>query len=396
MENSTINAIEKMLCVLSIAGIGFSCSNIGREQTLYGERYELSDSGTSAWLQSDHLDVVPELSSAVKELFLEGSFTDLSNITNTNVEYLDLRNCTYKEKISLMPVSDMTKLKILLIPFFPITNINFIGGLQLETLDISYSNVISLEPLRGMKTLRYLSIPETPICCLEPLKGMDIEILDLDGTVLTNCNILKSLHHLQNLIGPTVIDAHFLPKSLKILRLGSSDVLYIEEIARLPNLEKLSVPRSVSDISFVAGLKNLQEIRISKSRVDDLSPLRGLPLNVIFMSGSKVNNLEPLTETSVETVFADHCQIKSLSGLRPCQIRFLDLSNCPLKSLIGIENLAHLEEIDISGTNVEIFETLKNIDSLIKVIFSTQTGERKVCYRSQSSSKYWNLFFNSP
>ncbi|MBD3159370.1 MAG: leucine-rich repeat protein [Candidatus Lokiarchaeota archaeon] len=169
--------------------------------------------------------------------------------------------------------------------------------------------------------------------------------------------------------------------------LTSIDLSYFEECEKLEWL-KLSGNKLTSvDLEPLSSLSNLSVLEFADNDLTDidLSPLSGTNIRTLVLSGNSLSeiDLSPLSETPVKHLILSRNNLNSidLSSLSKCPITILDLNHNILKSIdlsvlqrheleqlyLGsnnltsinwshLENQEELQELDLSGNQIESFE----------------------------------------
>jgi tetratricopeptide (TPR) repeat protein/tRNA A-37 threonylcarbamoyl transferase component Bud32 len=211
----------------------------------------------------------------------------------------------------------------------PITTIEPLRGLPLDSLNINGTKVADLEPLRGMP-LRTLMAVGAPIESLAPLAGLPLEHLELRQTKVTDLSPL-----------------HGLP--LHELGVAQNPVTDLSPLHGMP-LQNLNLMGTlVRDLSPLSGMP-LDSLSIESTRVVDLSPLHGMPLKGLVIRSAGVVDLTPLRGLALEALHMNNCSSRIDLGTLleiPSLVRLRITDGNPT-----LEKLRHhpgLREIDLSG-----------------------------------------------
>ena len=129
------------------------------------------------------------------------------------------------------------------------------------------------------------------------------------------------------------------------------DVTIFEDLAMLPSLEKLTIPKNnIGTLGYLSNLVKLTELDLSGSRfpAEDLVYLTNLPeLTRLTMSG---------------------CGLSTIANLANAQnLTYLDLSNNALGNLDALSTMATLTELYLGHnavTNLSALSTLSNLERL--------------------------------
>jgi len=157
-----------------------------------------------------------------------------------------------------------------------------------------------------------------------------------------------------------------------ILNIGNSARLDISVLAKLPNLEFLSVPSD--DVSGLAQLHNVKYLHVRVTALVDVSKLAqlqnlkrlsfayGLPVDNEYVARLKqLTNLESLDLHGKKLI----TNISPLGFLE--NLKTLNLSNTGVTDIIPLVSLMNLKSLNISGTQVTSINPLlwnENLESL--------------------------------
>jgi len=327
-----------------------------------------------------------------------------------------------------------------------IGNLNPLSELS-DLVEINISNTLidDLTPLRNLNKLETIIASGTPVFDISALRyASNLKLLDLSKTAISDLSILPNLHKLENLdVAHTNIsdfDNITKIKSLKSLNLtglnlpaeisgfenlsslnkiilASSNLTNLEFLANVKSLNTINIDStSVSDLKPLSKLNNLSVLQANNTKVKNLEPLLNLEkLSLIYCDNSKVNREEalnfidkkpnctviyntnellkwwdsltenwqsiahsrmklstPVTKEqlhqiiSIESVnLAGNTAIKSLKPLRMLyRLEELDVSGCQIDDLSPLSGLNNLKYININNTNVASVEELANLHNL--------------------------------
>ncbi|MFT5126510.1 MAG: serine/threonine protein kinase [Rhodothermales bacterium] len=202
--------------------------------------------------------------SAIRNLPLKSLSLSQSGISDINalkglpLESLDLTDSAVSD---LMPLLGM-KLQSLFLDGSNVSEISALRGMPLVSVGLSQTRITDISPLAGMQ-LTGLGLNGTRIGDLSVLKTMPLNILGLSGTPIRSIDDLQELpiHTLD--LSHTAIDsiAALVGMPLKRLELsGCSKLKDLRLLAECPAIERLSVPNTILNISYLRKLPNLRYI----------------------------------------------------------------------------------------------------------------------------------------
>ena len=250
-------------------------------------------------------------------------------------------NLLHSEAVDLEPLSALTQLQLLGLPFSKVRDLGPLRELsQLRSLDISDTEVSNLEPLSGLPQLEFLNISSTQVSDLGPLRGLaHLTQLYFYNTAVSELGTLRGLTQLQCL-GIS---------NIKICDLGPLSGLSQIRFLHIPGVQLI-------DLGPLSQLSQLQDLRISSTEVSDLCPLGGL------------SQLQKLDISSTEV--SDLCPLSGLSHLQS-----LDLSETPVADLGPLAGLSQLWYLHISGTEVSDLGPLSGLPALRYIWLGSFLGE---------------------
>jgi len=335
-----------------------------------------------------------------------------------------------------------------------IGNLNPLSELS-DLVEINISNTLidDLTPLRNLNKLETIIASGTPVFDINALRyASNLKLLDLSKTAISDLSILPNLRKLENLdIAYTNITDF--DEITKISSLSSINLSGLNLAGEIGGFEKLSslnkiilASAKLTNLEFLSNVKSLNTINIDSTSVSDLKPLSKLNnLSVLQANNTKVKNLEPLLKLeklsliycdnsnvnreealkfidkkpnctviyntnellkwwdglsanwqsiahsrmklstpvtkeqlhqiiSIESVnLAENTAIKSLKPLRMLyRLEELDVSGCQIDDLSPLSGLNNLNYININNTNVASVEGLANLQNL-EVLYCEHT-----------------------
>ena len=195
----------------------------------------------------------------VKSLSLSQSrISDISALKGLPLESLDLTESAVSD---LMPLLGM-KLQALYLDGTEVSDITALRGMPLASLGLSQTRVSDISALTGMK-LQGLGLNGTQVGDLKVLKGMPLSVLGLSGTPVRNIDDLQDLPITRLDLSDTTIDsiAALVGMPLKRLELsGCANLKDLRLLAECPGIERLSVPKTIANITYLRKLPNLRYI----------------------------------------------------------------------------------------------------------------------------------------
>jgi hypothetical protein len=234
------------------------------------------------------------------------------------------------------PVSELA------LPWGKFTDLSPLQGLPLRVLSINGNAVTDLSPLRGMP-LEDLNLYDTKVKDLSPLLGMPLKRLYLERCrSITDLTVLKDLRELEHLTIP-------------------SDVPDLTPLRGLPNLRRLAYnrleaapydPITTTDQFWKEYDANPWLARLAKSELKPL-PLRRQEDGtwVADLAKLPISDLEVLRGAPISSLNVGNTQVSSLEPLRGMPLKMLYIYNTRVTDLRSIAGQA-LETLHISGTKV--------------------------------------------
>jgi serine/threonine protein kinase len=131
----------------------------------------------------------------------------------------------------------------------------------------------------------------------------------------------------------------------------------LEDVKLLPNLEILYVNyQTLTDITPVSELEHLTTVHLRHTFVEDISALSNMKqLSSVILYDTNVADMSALSSCSaLSTLDAGETLITSLDTLpEHAGLKVLSIKRMALTSLDGIERFLHLEQLDLSFTEIE-------------------------------------------
>lgn len=195
----------------------------------------------------------------LKSLSLSQSdISDISALKGLPLESLDLTESSVSD---LMPLLGM-KLQALYLDGTKVNDITALRGMPLRSLGLSQTQVADISPLAGMK-LEGLGLNGTKVGDLSVLKGMPLNVLGLSGTPIRNVDDLQDLPVARLDLSDTAIDSIAALVGMPLKRLELSGCRKLKDLSLLvqcPGIERLSVPSTITNITYLRKLPNLRYI----------------------------------------------------------------------------------------------------------------------------------------
>jgi Leucine-rich repeat (LRR) protein len=207
--------------------------------------------------RSDVVDLTPLKGLALKKLDLaETRVHDITPLQGMPLTTLDLSKTDVS---NLFPLEKMP-LRELLLDDTPVSDISVLQGMPLQSLHLAATRIRNLAALAG-SPLRTLDLSGTKVADLSPLRHLPIERLQLNNTGVVDLAPLAGAPlAFLSLTGTDVDDLHPLQKlPLKELALGRCENLRdVRALAACVSLERLTIPRQVTDIESLRKLPSLR------------------------------------------------------------------------------------------------------------------------------------------
>ena len=288
----------------------------------------------------------------------------------------------YSSTVSdLTPLAGLSRLRVFAAPYAAVTDVSPLHRLtNLVRLDLAGNPIATLEPLSGLTALTYLDVSGASWRSLEPLRGLtrlQQLFLEQPGEVdISALAVLTDLRVLQLTIPDvrSIAPVRSLPRLTTLyLHANASD---LSPVARLAQLERLSLNSPGDGTAAVAGKPRLTNLMLFRVTLPDFDPLAGSPeLTQLVSSGSGVRDLQALAKlTRLTTVTLDHAdadvsplsKLPELTDLWVAESRLGDLSQFDgfasllslslpsngLASLRGFTPPANLTSLDLSRNHL--------------------------------------------
>ncbi len=285
-----------------------------------------------------------------------GSVSDLNPLATLPLKELD---CSDNPVRDLAPLRELP-IERLNLSQTKVTELTSLARLPLQQLAINFTEISDLEPLRGLP-LQTLSAAGLPIRSIEALRGSRLRELDLFACRhLADVSPLAGLADLQSVSLPAQInDLTFVRQLRSLRRLGNSGVV-VDGAA----FEKLP---TVAEFFASQGRRLASEKQFGP-RLDQLRNLLrkfGAPeskIAAVVLDGDGFMNLDiagvPMTDLSVLIGLPiRHLVIRgtgatALTPLSGLPLVSLDASENPISSLAPLSACKELKILDVHGTNV--------------------------------------------
>ena len=217
--------------------------------------------------RSDVADLSPLKGIPLKRLDLAmTSVRDLSPLRGMPLETLDL---SQTDVSNLFPLEGMP-LRELVLDGTPVSDISMLRGMPLESVRLAGTRVRNLQSLEG-SPLRSLDLSGTRVADLKPLQHLPIERLRLDHTEVVDLGPLAGAPlAVLTLTATEVADLRPLQKApLRELAAGRCDKLRdLHPLTACPTLERLILPKQVTDIAFLKSMPGLRFLSYEKAGAD--------------------------------------------------------------------------------------------------------------------------------
>lgn len=222
---------------------------------------------------------------------------------------------------------------------------------QLTALTLTHVTLRDPAQLAQLPRLRSFTVITQAPFRISLLAGMrDLEILTVYSPGISGTDLLGNftkLHYL-GLVGTSVPLQHLAPLTqLTMLSVGGGKQTDVRPLARLVNLEGLSLDVPATDLSPLAGLRKLETLSLIAPGVSDVGFLRGLTrLTSLRLEGNpRITDIAPMAHlTALEQLEVSMSRVRSvqpLAGLKKLRELFFennavtDLS--PLAGIPGLE-----------------------------------------------------------
>lgn len=293
-----------------------------------GEREALAElrQYASVELAEEGYSIRPNSRSDFDEIWAPGPHGLWPRVARLRPVELDLE---HRRLTDLSPLANLTGLKILRLGgegAFDLTDIGPLSALvNLEELYINDVQLENIAPLRGLTSLAILDLRGTAVANLSSLQGMTV----LSELYLSNTGV-ADLHPLATL------------SNLTVLELSGTDVIDLDPLRALVNLVYL-------DVSDGGGITNIRSIGAL------------IKLESLSLASADLMNLEPLSD------------LKSLRSLSLRRALYTDEVGFEV-DLSPLAGLAALEELNLSGNDIDDLEFLIGLRSLVNLDLSNTGG----------------------
>lgn len=283
-----------------------------------------------------------------------------------------------------------------------ITNLDFLRNLhQLECLELASNQVSNLEALSGLTRMKVLKLEANQINSMAPLSGLTaLEYLDLFQNQVSDFTGLSSLVGLQylELSYNQITDLRQLPMlaELQYLGLAKNAITNIEELKKLPELIHLNLENNPIDITLIEQNMYAKGVRTEWGYCNRSgSPAAGESAQAIKLieacQTAKSTSLDlgqcglsHLPEALYECTWLEELNLSNTAtinkgvsnriNLIPKQfqqlklLKKLNLSGCLCpginEEVKGLEDLANLEELDLSNNKLGYVTPLGTLPKL--------------------------------
>ena len=332
---------------------------------------------------------------------------DLSPLADSSVESIELgwstklqgqaslkrvTSLTLRYDVEFDDLASIPNLKSVLIEGYGMAprSMKALAGCEtLESLEIRCPIKTDLAPLATLKNLRdlKLSYVQLPAAELRPLaKLKKLANLDLNWhNPLDNLQPLGSLRKLASLklrVGGPELDLRALAElqDLRTLDLsvwGLCDLAPLTQLIDLQSLHlRISNSEKIRNLDALAKLPNLESLslRLSQCAIDDLEPLRDADKleGLLVWSCPNLTDLSPLAEIdSLKTVYLNSCHgVSDLELLsRNASLERVGLYGCSgVRDVSPLANIGSLKAIELgkcsNAENLSTLITLPNLESI--------------------------------
>ncbi len=294
----------------------------------------------------------------------EQSFVPALRSRKIDFSLLKLPSGTYRLQSQSQPVGDLSFLKgapisELVLYKCQIADLTPIRDLPLEYLNIGVNPVTDLGPLHG-RQIKWLSLAETNVSDISPLKGLPLRELYLNGCDgLNDVSVLARIPTLEKVTVP--IQA----RNIEALRaLPNLQMLAFQMTDTYPGVPTSSaqefwrqLPQMVWGRALdEAGIKyrayrkpdGLWSVTINDPQFHDLSVFRGSTIGELILDDTSVTDLAPLVGLPLKSLSLDGTPVADLTPLGEIALAALSLRKTrvtdlsPLRSAPLCKALTHL------------------------------------------------------
>ena len=249
-------------------------------------RLQLKDTVFAPHLQIDH--------GGWLSLDLRGvAFTDLSPLRGLPLQSLDVAGAAVTD---LRPMVG-SLLRSLNVSATKVVDLAPLAEMQhLRNLSIANSSVTDLTPLRGM-ALEWLDLTGTAVADITPLQGMMLRVLRCGSTRVADLTPLAGM-----------------PLSeLECCSIPAQDFTPLKEC---PDLSYLIIFNTALSSLEIFRERNLRNIDFSGTMVTDLAPLAGMPLYTVQFYKTKISDIRPLLQCPALNKIGLPRSVSNTSALR--------------------------------------------------------------------------------
>ena len=349
-----------------------------------------------------------------------GQISDLSSLKKVKeLSFLQIKNASSDEAVSLAPLADLDSLKELVVLSTLVTEYEGLSRLTvLESVSFEKSPLASLDFLSEMKQIKRLNLSGSnhtfanyeALAKLNKISSLDVSYnsqatddnMDVfsDVTTLTivnvsECDRLKSLSFLYSstsrlqefyAVGCDSIsnyDMLIRATKLKKVDLSNSATKNVTFLKNKANIRELNISHTkVSSIEELLPSVNLEKLDLSYTDVEDLSVLSGMSkLKRLNLSHSKVTDVSPLAGcVSLVDFDCSNTQIAVLDGMESCvNLSRINVGNTPLESLRPFYSAKKVKEIIVDEDMSQVhLDALKRRSPLIIINYVKQKTEQQI------------------
>ncbi|MBQ1271983.1 MAG: leucine-rich repeat domain-containing protein [Clostridia bacterium] len=279
-----------------------------------------------------------------------------------------------------------------------------LSGNNLSGLTLSSDSLLSLSlsenPLAGL-TLNLPNLASLEVSCNTTYSNgivwnlPALKLLDMSKEFHCSSDILKNLPQLETLsihLSGVSVESVAALNSVKELIVCGGDDASIATIARMPNLETLTVSGAALTSPQITGNPALKTLSLIQCKpLTDLSGIKDLPaletlsvnggnlpapalsdlpaLRSLTLSGCNLSSVSYLTQLpSLTALNLSGNGIQSIEVLGFPRLQSLDLSNNKLSSIDAIALELTKGTLDLSGNNAALYQDLSSFPETLKVI----------------------------
>jgi len=293
-----------------------------------------------------------------KQLFAALEILEQKKITRENVDGAELLDFLYCDCPDMKVDSLNQQVRLPLSLAFHPSNSFSASALSFFSCGIS----------RNIETAKIIR----KIACFPYIKELKFEAYDSlrDGSFISQFHYLE---HLSLAWTSSIQDLSFLPslRMLKTLNLcNCSAIRRFEELQTLSSLEALSLSAcGISNLSDLQTLTNLKILNLGRcyqlTDIESVSHLTNLE-ELNLSSCTKVQNSSPLgTLVKVERLNLSQTKIRSLTDIHPISsLRSLNLSGCERILEFSLSHFSNLTFLNLSQTEISDLSSISGLASL--------------------------------